>query len=304
MRELRAPRLSADGKRVLLRDDLDQEYAVPADDLRAAVTPARREASMDSALRPKDIQARIRCGESAESVAQAAQVPVERIMVYVLPVLAERDHVAQRARAAAVRRRHAGVPSRLLGDAVAHQLRAAGADPDAATWDAWRREDGRWTVTVEPGDPHPAGTYLFDLEGRYAVADDDAGRTLIGDVPPTSAQDADEMAIATAVSVAGSGAVEPAADETDGRALEPAPAVTYVDEPVQAADADQGSGGGGGERSGDDTAGGDGDPGDQLTLDDLTGGATDAPAPRRRRERKRASVPSWDEIMFGGKSEP
>ena len=125
---------------------------------------------MDSALRPKDIQARIRAGESPQAVAELAQVPVERIMVYVLPVLAEREHIASLARAAAVRRRFAGVPSRLLGDAVDLQLTALDLDPDVASWDAWRREDGRWTVTVDPGSGRTAGTYLFDVAGRYAVA--------------------------------------------------------------------------------------------------------------------------------------
>jgi len=297
MRELRAPRLSEDGTHVLLRDALDQEYAVRADDLRASVPPARRETSMDSALRPKDIQARIRAGEAVESVADAAQAPVERIMVYVLPVLAEREHVALRARSAAVRRRHAGAPSRLLGDAVAHQLRAAGSDPVEATWDAWRRDDGRWTVTVDPGSGQPVGTYRFDVPGRYAVAEDDAGRALIGDVPPTPAEDADEMAIALAVSeqsaddVRADAGAEPDPDDAPADDAptddEPPPALTYVDEPVRIDD---------GDAAARDAEG-------KLTLDDLTGGAIDEPAPRKRRDRKRPSIPSWDEIMFGGKSD-
>lgn len=289
MRELRAPRLSEDGRHVVLRDDLDEQYAVRADELAAAMAPPRRETSMDSALRPKEIQARIRAGESAESVADAADVPVERIMVYVLPVLAEREHVASRARAAAVRRRHAGVPSRLLGDAVASQLRAAGTEPGEATWDACRRDDGRWTVTVAPSGGLPTGTYLFDVAGRYAVADDDAGRALIGDVPPTPDEDADEMAIATAVSEQSPDdpVNAPGTTEASDLVVEPPAAVTYVDEPVRVET--------------DDSVG---DSGDQLTLDELTGAAIDESVPRKRRERKRSSVPSWDEIMFGGKSDP
>ena len=234
---------------------------------------------MDSALRPKDIQARIRAGESPQAVAELAQVPVERIMVYVLPVLAEREHIASLARAAAVRRRFAGVPSRLLGDAVDLQLTALDLDPDVASWDAWRREDGRWTVTVDPGSGRTAGTYLFDVAGRYAVAADDAGRELIGDVPPTAAADADEMAIATAVS-------DELSPPPPGQPAEPLATPDVPAPPEFGAKADV-------------VAPTPGDPdGDQLTLDDLSTG--DAPPVRRRRERKRPSVPSWDEIVFGG----
>jgi xanthine/CO dehydrogenase XdhC/CoxF family maturation factor len=230
---------------------------------------------MDSALRPKDIQARIRAGESPQAVAELAQVPVERIMVYVVPVLAEREHIASLARAAAVRRRYAGVPSRLLGDAVDLQLTALDLDPELAGWDAWRRDDGRWTVTVDPGSGRTVGTYLFDVGGRYAVAADDAGRELIGDVPPTAAADADEMAIATAVSA---DVTTPAAESPAEPSPAEAPTQSEPDHAVAVASNDP--------------------DGDQLTLDDMS--ASEAPPARKRRERKRPSVPSWDEIVFGG----
>ena len=57
---------------------------------------------MDSALRPRDIQARIRAGETPEAVAQAAQTSVDKIMMYAAPVLAER-RARRRARPALVR---------------------------------------------------------------------------------------------------------------------------------------------------------------------------------------------------------
>ena len=59
---------------------------------------------MDSALRPRDIQARIRSGESAEEVAAAAGTSVEQIMPYASPVLAERAHVAWNAQKSSLRR--------------------------------------------------------------------------------------------------------------------------------------------------------------------------------------------------------
>src|SRR6478735_12289429 len=100
MRNLRLVGLSADGRQVVLVDDTGAEFATPADDrLRAALRGDRArlgqlEIQMESALRPRDIQARIRAGESPEAVAAIAQMPMERVMAFAGPVLAERDHIA------------------------------------------------------------------------------------------------------------------------------------------------------------------------------------------------------------------
>ena len=63
-----------------------------------------------SLLRPRDIQARIRAGETPEAVAEAAQTTVEKVMPYAAPVLAEREHVAQRALRASIRRPAGDLP--------------------------------------------------------------------------------------------------------------------------------------------------------------------------------------------------
>ncbi|ERK63851.1 PF11268 domain protein, partial [Propionibacterium acidifaciens F0233] len=55
---------------------------------------------MDSALTPREIQSRIRAGESPDDVARAAGVPVDGIEGYAAPVLAEREHMAEMAQAA------------------------------------------------------------------------------------------------------------------------------------------------------------------------------------------------------------
>jgi len=125
MRTLKLVGLSADGRQVVLVDDAGAEFATPADDrLRAALRGDRArlgqlEIEMDIAIRPRDIQARIRAGDSPETVAALAQVSVERIMPYAIPVLAERQHIAELARRSHVRRKGADGPSRALADVVA-----------------------------------------------------------------------------------------------------------------------------------------------------------------------------------------
>ena len=125
--------VSDDGKRLLLVSDAGVEFTVDIDPLlRTAVRgeqprqqqqrPGHLEMKMDSTLRPRDIQARIRAGETPEAVAEAAQTSVDRIMAFAAPVMAERAHAADRAQRSSVRRR-AGDPgsvsgARTLGDAV------------------------------------------------------------------------------------------------------------------------------------------------------------------------------------------
>jgi hypothetical protein len=137
----------------------------------------------ESLLRPREIQVRIRSGQSAETVAAAAQTTVERVMAYATPVLAERAFVAQQAAKASVRRRVGDGPVGRLGDAVAGRLEGAGIDPASTDWDAWRREDGRWTVVAqyaEAGESRRA-EFTYDAMGRYVVAEDDTARWLVGE---------------------------------------------------------------------------------------------------------------------------
>jgi Protein of unknown function (DUF3071) len=149
------------------------------------------EIQMESALRPRDIQARIRAGESPEAVAAVAQMPMERVMAFAGPVLAERDHIASLAQRASVRRRGgADAPARNLGAWVTERLRTRQVDPTSAEWDAWRRDDGRWAVRVsyfvESADEaeqkeEKIAMFAYDAPGRYAVPDDDEARWLVGE---------------------------------------------------------------------------------------------------------------------------
>ncbi|TCN29221.1 DUF3071 family protein [Kribbella orskensis] len=192
MREARLVGLSQDGKQLILAmAETGEEFAIPVDDrLRAALRGDRArlgqlEIQMESALRPRDIQARIRAGESPEAVAAVAQMPMERVMAFAGPVLAERDHVASLAQRASVRRRGGGdAPTRNLGAWVTERLRIRQVDPASAEWDAWRRDDGRWAVRVsyfaEENDEKIA-MFAYDAPGRYAVPDDDEARWLVGE---------------------------------------------------------------------------------------------------------------------------
>src|SRR3954447_9182987 len=211
MVHLRLTGVSEDGRKLVLVSDAGVEFTVDLDDrLRDAASGHRpRQGAeqvatgqlgrqMESTLRPRDIQARIRAGETPDSVAQVAGTSVDKGMPYAAPVLAERAHVAQRAQRASVRRRPtegaATSSARTLGEAVGSHLRARNVDPDTVDWDAWRREDGRWTLTGPYTTTGRVGAahFSFDAPGNYVVADDDDAHWLLGEVADavTDADDA------------------------------------------------------------------------------------------------------------------
>ena len=102
-----------------------------------------------STLTPKDIQARLRTGESADAIARSAGVPVARVERFAGPVLSEMARVIDAARQTRVARSRRGTSALPLGDAVAHNLDATGTvRPDSVAWTSLREEEGSWVVTV------------------------------------------------------------------------------------------------------------------------------------------------------------
>jgi hypothetical protein len=353
MVHLRLTGVSGDGQRLVLVSDARVEFTVDVDDrLRAAVAgewpapggeqPAtgKLERPMEFTLRPRDIQARIRAGETAEAVAQVAGTSVDKVMPYAAPVLAERAHVAQRAQRASVRRLPAegaaGPSARTLGEAVGSHLRSRNVDPETVAWDAWRREDGRWTLTGTFTSTSRVGAahFSFDAPGNYVVADDEDAHWLLGEVPdeeaPAAGEEVDSSrddlsdarrrrlsAVPAEELPLGDDAIELVSEDHDHEVARAhpestaalgaeAPLEAYLDAPAGTKD-DVPAG-----ASSDDSP-----ESEQATLDDVADDDGD-PAegnpddPRRseppsrkpvKKTRGRASVPSWDEIMFGGPNE-
>ncbi|HEX6759468.1 MAG TPA: septation protein SepH [Propionibacteriaceae bacterium] len=191
MRTARLVGLSPDGKSLIVATESGEEFMIEADErLRAALRGdlprlGQLEIEMQTSLTPRDIQARIRAGETLEDVARVAGIPMDRVERFAVPVLAEREHVASMAMASSVRRR--GEPSghRSLRITVAEQLVGRGVDIDAIKWDSYRLDDGRWAVTADyrSGDASRQASFFYDLRGRFSVAANDEARWLLGDQP-------------------------------------------------------------------------------------------------------------------------
>jgi DUF3071 family protein len=280
MQELRLVAVSEDGTyAVLTAPGSGGRFTLRIDDRLRVVARgqftrlAQYEIEVESPLRPKEIQDRIRAGETAEEIADAAGVPIERVRRFEGPVLAERAYRAEEAQRATVRQPGDSGPGRTLGDLVAEGLRASGVDPADAEWDSRKRADGGWQVTLafsSGSRPHLA-EWVYDPHRRHvAPADDTATRLCLPDAELPLPAPGPRPARATVTPIGSR--LGPAADTDQGRQAErarvPAP--------------------------------GHGRPADQEES------APAAAAPRERPVRKaasgrsrRSSVPSWDEIMFG-----
>lgn len=139
---------------VILEDPSRRErYAVPADEqLRAAARGdltrlGQIAIDLESQLRPREIQARIRAGASVEQVASAAGVPQQKVERFAYPVLLERSRTANAAQWAHPIRAD-GPDARMLGDVVKHTFGLRGQEYGAADWDSWKGEDGKWVVAL------------------------------------------------------------------------------------------------------------------------------------------------------------
>jgi hypothetical protein len=196
MQELRLVAVSEDGSyAVLVVPGRGGRFSLKIDDRLRAVARgqfsrlAQYEIEVESPLRPKEIQERIRAGETADEIADAAGVPIERVRWFEGPVLAERAYKAQEAQSAMVRRPGDSGPGPTLGEVVTERLTALGTSPEDAHWDSIKRSDGNWQVQLLYSASGRAKTaeWVYDPRRRHATPDGDAAARLSlpeSDLPP------------------------------------------------------------------------------------------------------------------------
>ncbi|MEJ3657003.1 septation protein SepH [Actinomycetes bacterium KLBMP 9759] len=195
MRALRVVGITEGGGEisVILEDpDRRERFTVPADEqLRAAARGDRTRLGqisieLESQLRPREIQARIRAGASVEQVASMAGVPLQKIERFAYPVLLERSRTAEVAQRAHPMRAD-GPDSRMLGDVVAHTFGLRGQEYAEAEWDSWKGEDGRWVVALSwragRSDNRAHWTFQPGAHGGTVTAVDEHASDLVEGLP-------------------------------------------------------------------------------------------------------------------------
>ena len=333
MAQLRLVGVSEDGERLVLADDDGAEHTIVIDErLRAGVHGhlsrlGQLTMALESRISPREIQNRVRGGESAEHVAQTAGVPLERVLRFIGPVLREREHIADQAR----RARLAGTsgPTSLLGDLVGRAASRRNVEPDDVDWDSARREDHTWVVTTTWPDGTTA-MWALDLLRHQATPLDAAARKISGTPDEATDESAKSRGFPDIANSPDFARFD--ANQTDSDRLESGPdddtgakvhqfvprSVPTAVEDTQVDDTVDDS----------ETAGEDIDPDDEVLADEMLAdvdqpsvsdaavdkgdaGAPSEPSPERAggtprrpatgRAVRRAAVPKWDDIMFGMK---
>ncbi|MGI5211661.1 septation protein SepH [Plantactinospora sp. CA-290183] len=191
MRPVRFVALSEDGQAMVLTDEVGRLLALPIDERVATVLhaepggPPLAAAGVNDpapSLSPRDIQARIRAGESAEDVARIAGVPVDRVLRYAGPVLQERAMLAQHARRTRLKNAERTTP---LAEIVDGRLSQHGIDTEKISWDAYRRDDGTWRIVATWPSGKATAQAIWDLDKtRQAVTPhDDMAQYLCAERP-------------------------------------------------------------------------------------------------------------------------
>lgn len=253
-------------------------------------------------MRPREIQARIRAGESVEQVAAVAGMPVEKVDRFAYPVLLERSRTAELAQRAHPIRSD-GPDVRTLGEVIAATFSQRGHDYSTAVWDSWRGDDGKWIVqlqwqagrsenrahwTFHPGAHGGTVTTLDDL--ALDLVDPEAGTSLrtIRPVTPLAEQAfrAEEPPLRPQRPAERAPRQEraPARQERPARQEprqepkpEPRQEPLAIDEPATEEPAAE-----------------------QPAPQKATG--TTEPAPTRRGKRNHPIVPSWEDVLLGVRS--
>lgn len=336
MDELRV--IGVESGALIVASDEGTRYRVAIDDvLQSRLRQASPDPGAARKLSPKEIQAHIRGGMSAEDVAAITGAPLEYVQRFEGPVLAEREFVVESA---------LGVPVQLAGETDPFgagttfgsviRRRLADAHAIGERWASWKEDGTGWIVkltfvaeTVERDarwsfDPKKSALAPLNQE---AIALSQQGDLPAGLVPRLRAVPIDEQPDAARFD-SGAFAVESDATET-GPLLEPVP-YGRVAEPIEATpakknqtadllealrkrrgerdpmdpDADA-------ELAGRTTTGtvrlidvpldgGGGDPMDALRTKPT---ARETGSQGRRGSKGRQSMPSWDEIVFGARGE-
>ncbi|HET7477597.1 MAG TPA: septation protein SepH [Dermatophilaceae bacterium] len=180
-----------DGEHLVLASPEGTRFRLRVNDaLRSAVRrdrpkPGLPQVDVDGELRPRDVQALIRAGASAEDVAERAGWSVEKVRSFQVPIIAEREHVVELARQTRLRSRGGG-GGPTLSHRVAERLTGRGVDPGSASWDSWRSADRPWTVAVTfaAGGRQRQASWRFDLVDRSLTAADDEARWLSEEAQP------------------------------------------------------------------------------------------------------------------------
>ena len=194
MSELRLTGKNPEGTHITLTNGTGEEFTVRiSDTLRATVNQPRLSAVVanddEQIMSVKEIQRRLRSGETMDAIARDGRISVEKVERFAGPILQERVYILDQAFAVVLRKESAR-DQETFEDVVISRLAPMGVDSDSLSWNAWRIDDGTWTIDLSyPNrDGHGSATWNFDLNRRSVSATNENGRWMLGQEPAPRTQ--------------------------------------------------------------------------------------------------------------------
>lgn len=186
MTELRLTGKTTDGAYLSLSDGQSGEYTLRiSDTLRATVNQPRLAAVRThegETISVREIQARLRSGESMENLAREADCTIEKIERFAGPIAQERAYIIELAQHVVIRKESDREPV-TFAQVVTSRLTPRQVEMSAVEWNAWRIEDGSWIVRVHYPNRDGVGVadWSFDLARRALAALNDDARWISGE---------------------------------------------------------------------------------------------------------------------------
>jgi len=302
MKDLRLVGRSEDGADLLLSDHDGGEYSLRISDaLRATINQPRLVAvpAPEAPATPvKEIQARLRAGETPDAIARTTEWEVEKIEKFSGPIMQERAYIIGLAIETPLRRE---AHSPTLAAATIAQLTPRGVDMTLVEWNTWRRDDGLWNVILYyPTSQSDAGSlygenklgeanWAFDAVNRTLVSEDENARWISGEEKPSRPATPSHGMIFGAESTGPAprlSSVKPTDEPVSPPVLTSVSTFVESIETIESFDEEE-----------------------LLKLDvpdESTSSQRDEEIPadaKRDGVTKRIRIPSWDDIMFGGKKD-
>jgi hypothetical protein len=194
MSELRLTGKNPEGTHLTLTNPIGEEFTIRiSDTLRATVNQPRLAAVVASddveTMSVKEIQRRLRAGETMDAIARDGHISVEKVERFAGPILQERVFILDQAFAVVLRKESAR-DQETFQDVVVSRLAPMGVESDSLSWNTWRIDDGTWTIDLSyPNrDGHGSATWNFDLNRRSITATNENARWMLGQEPAARTQ--------------------------------------------------------------------------------------------------------------------
>lgn len=152
--------------------------AAASDTAKSPQSPQSEQSAQPAAeITPREIQTRIRAGETPEDIAAVTGADISSIRRYESPIIAERNYVIEQAQAAPIMR-DAQEPN--LGEVALDRLAARGVASEDLVWSAHRIPGAAWTITLQftAGELQRTAAWSYEPRGRLLTALDDEARWL------------------------------------------------------------------------------------------------------------------------------